>query len=100
MQPHGPMNPGGEKLNEDDVPMTVTDSLTGFKPGDIIYGRAYNIPTISSETGQLSQLANLIMVYVTRLVNEAGGQTLWTPKIKRYSPVAAMMSKCLSRYVR
>lgn len=90
MQPYGPMNPGGEKLNEDDVPMTVTDSLTGygFKPGDVIYGCAHNIPTISSETGQLSQLANLIMVYMIRLANEAGGQTLWTPKIKRYSPKA------------
>ena len=39
------MNPGGKKVNEDDVPMTVMEPLKGydFRPQDVIYGRVHDI---------------------------------------------------------
>ena len=39
------MNVGGEKLNQDDVAITVTEPLRGyqFKKGDVIHGRVHDI---------------------------------------------------------
>lgn len=70
IKPWPVMNPDGQQLNEDDVPMTVNESLHGydFRPGHVIYGR---VPT-STETGLLAQLCKLIMVYVTSLAPPLG----------------------------
>ena len=39
------MNPEGKKVEEDNVPMTVTEPLKGydFRPQDVIYGRVHDI---------------------------------------------------------